>query len=72
MAAVQAALLKVVFLNVYLNIRVGSIVTARNLEGLYHLAVAADGTILCLYTNGSVRDSEKISVARFDRAWLGL
>lgn len=36
------------------------------------LAQTADGTILCLYTNGSVRDSEKISVARFDPAWLGL
>ena len=29
------------------------------------LAVTADGTILCLYTNGVVRDREKISVARF-------
>ena len=34
------------------------------------LAVTADGTILCLYTNGKVRDSEKISVARFSLAWL--
>ena len=34
------------------------------------LAVTGDGTILCLYTNGTVRDSEKISVARFNLAWL--
>ena len=34
------------------------------------LAVTADGTILCLYTNGKVRDSEKISVARFNLEWL--
>ena len=34
------------------------------------LALAADGTVLCLYTNGTVRDSEKISVTRFNRAWL--
>ena len=34
------------------------------------LAVTADGTILCLYTNGKVRDSEKISVARFSLEWL--
>ena len=36
------------------------------------LAVTADGTILCLYTNGTIRDSEKISVARFNSAWLAL
>ena len=29
-----------------------------------------DGTILCLYTNGVVRDREKISVARFNLEWL--
>lgn len=34
------------------------------------LAVTADGTILCLYTNGVVRDREKISVARFNLEWL--
>ena len=34
------------------------------------LAVPPDGTILCLYTNGTVRDTEKISVARFNLAWL--
>ena len=34
------------------------------------LAVTPDGTILCLYTNGTVRDNEKISVARFNLAWL--
>ncbi len=34
------------------------------------LAVTDDGTILCLFTNGAVRDSEKISVARFNRDWL--
>ena len=48
--------------------------TSRRLEpGLSRysdLAVTADGTILCLYTNGKVRDSEKISVARFNLEWL--
>jgi len=34
------------------------------------LAVMDDGTILCLFTNGAVRDSEKISIARFNMAWL--
>ena len=34
------------------------------------LAVAADGTILCLYTNGEVGDRDRISVARFDLEWL--
>ena len=34
------------------------------------LAVTPDGTILCLYTNGVVRDREKISVARFNLEWL--
>ena len=34
------------------------------------LAVATDGTILCLYTNGVIRDREKISVARFNLEWL--
>lgn len=33
------------------------------------LAVNADGTVLCLYTYGDVRDSEKICVARFDASW---
>jgi sialidase-1 len=34
------------------------------------LAVTADGIVLCLYTNGVVRDREKISVARFNLEWL--
>ena len=34
------------------------------------LAMTPDGTILCLYTNGVVRDREKISVARFNLEWL--
>ena len=34
------------------------------------LAIAADGTILCLYTTGRNRDTEKISVARFNLDWL--
>ena len=34
------------------------------------LAMTADGTVLCLYTTGKIRDSEKISVARFNLAWL--
>ena len=34
------------------------------------LAVMPDGTILCLYTTGMKRDREKISVARFNLAWL--
>ena len=34
------------------------------------LAVAADGTILCLYTNGTKRDRDKISAARFNLAWV--
>ena len=34
------------------------------------LAVTRDGTILCLYTQGKVRDSEKIVVARFNLEWL--
>ena len=36
------------------------------------LAVTGDGTIFCLYTCGKVRDSEKIILARFNRAWLDL
>ena len=52
----------------------GSWTISRRLEpGLSRysdLAVTADGTILCLYTNGKVRDSEKISVARFNLEWL--
>ncbi len=34
------------------------------------LAVTADGTILCLYTNGTKRDRDKISAACFNLAWL--
>ena len=34
------------------------------------LAVMDDGTILCIYTYGVVRDSEKMRVARFNLAWL--
>jgi len=34
------------------------------------LAVTRDGTILCLFTYGCARDSEKIVVARFEREWL--
>ena len=34
------------------------------------LAVTDDGTILCLYSNGERRDLEKISVVRFNLAWL--
>ena len=34
------------------------------------LAVTQDGTILCIYTNGKTRDREKISVARFNLAWV--
>jgi len=34
------------------------------------LAVTPEGTILCLYTNGTVRDQEKITVARFNLEWL--
>ena len=34
------------------------------------LAVTDDGTILCLYSNGLRRDLEKISVVRFNLAWL--
>lgn len=34
------------------------------------LAVSNDGSILCLYTNGKIRDREKISVARFNLEWL--
>ncbi|MAE66890.1 MAG: hypothetical protein CMJ18_21745 [Phycisphaeraceae bacterium] len=36
------------------------------------LAVNADGTILCLFTCGDIRDSEKIVVAHIDRSWLGI
>ncbi len=42
----------------------------RGLSRYSDLAVTADGTILCLYTNGVVRDREKISVARFNLEWL--
>ena len=42
----------------------------RGLSRYSDLAVTADGTILCLYTNGVVRDREKISVARFNLKWL--
>ena len=42
----------------------------RALSRYSDLAVTADGTILCLYTNGVVRDREKISVARFNLEWL--
>ena len=42
----------------------------RGLSRYSDLAVATDGTILCLYTNGVVRDREKISVARFNLEWL--
>ena len=34
------------------------------------LAMTQDGTVLCLYTNGNIRDSEKISVSRFDLDWV--
>ena len=34
------------------------------------LAVTADGTILCIYTVGEMRDSEKLTVARFNQEWL--
>lgn len=34
------------------------------------LAVTGDGTVLCLYSNGQRRDLEKISVVRFNLAWL--
>ena len=34
------------------------------------LAVAKDGTILCIYTTGRKRDREKISLARFNLEWL--
>ncbi len=34
------------------------------------LAVTADGTVLCIYTVGEVRDSEKLTVARFNQEWL--
>ena len=42
----------------------------RGLARYSDLAVTPDGTILCLYTNGVVRDREKISVARFNLEWL--
>ncbi len=42
----------------------------RGLSRYSDLAVTADGTILCLYTNGVVRDREKVSVARFSLEWL--
>ena len=42
----------------------------RGLSRYSDLAVTADGTILCLYTNGVIRDREKISVARFNLKWL--
>ena len=42
----------------------------RGLSRYSDLAVTPDGTILCLYTNGIVRDREKISVARFNLEWL--
>ena len=42
----------------------------RALSRYSDLAVTPDGTILCLYTNGVVRDREKISVARFNLEWL--
>ena len=34
------------------------------------LAVNADGSILCIYTHGKVRDLEKMSVARFNLDWV--
>lgn len=34
------------------------------------LAVTRNGTILCIYTVGEIRDSEKISVARFNVEWM--
>ena len=34
------------------------------------LAVTADGAILCLYTNGSKRDRDKISAVRFTLDWV--
>jgi len=34
------------------------------------LAVAADGTILCLYERGEKSAYEKISLARLDLDWL--
>ena len=42
----------------------------RGLSRYSDLAITPDGTILCLYTNGIVRDREKISVARFNLEWL--
>ena len=48
--------------------------TARRLEPSLSrysdLAMTADETVLCLYTNGVARDREKISVARFNLEWL--
>jgi sialidase-1 len=34
------------------------------------LAVTADGTVLCIYTVGEMRDSEKLTLARFNQEWL--
>ena len=34
------------------------------------LAVTRNATILCIYTVGETRDSEKISVARFNVEWM--
>ena len=48
--------------------------TARRLEPSLSrysdLAMTADETVLCLYTNGVARDREKINVARFNLEWL--
>ena len=34
------------------------------------LAMTADGTVLCIYTVGDIRDSEKLTVARFNQEWM--
>ena len=39
-------------------------------SGYSDLAVTAAGDILCLYECGKTRYSEKIAIARFNRAWL--
>jgi hypothetical protein len=39
-------------------------------SGYSDLAVARDGTICCLYERGAARYNEKLTLARFDLAWL--
>ena len=43
------------------------VVTQR---GWLSIVSQADGTALCLYTNGKTKDSEKVSVARIPMSWL--